>query len=372
MKKCHFLIILLIPSFVFGADIGVPGQPLNQGQMIGGVGADGNYHFLLLGNDGSLSLSGGSISNGVAQGSTTSGQVGPLSQGAVTTSNPSYTTGQTSPLSLDTSGNLRVSGTFGGLSQGSTTLGQTGSLIQGAVTTAAPAYTTAQTNPLSLTTAGGLRTDNTTIAGTTIDTNSGSKSAGTQRVVIATDQPALTNKLLVTPDANSAVNVAQMNGVAVDMNSGTKSNGTQRVVLATDQPALTNTLSVNGTNWPATVDTNSGNKSANTPRFVLATDQPNLTTALNVKPPVRTTWVTGQVTTSGTAGTLVASNSTRRRCVIKNLDATITVYVGPATVTTSNGMEVKAGQSIEITATPLIQVIAASGTPVVAYSDESD
>lgn len=43
--------------------------------------------------------------------------------------------------------------------QGSTTSGQTGNLVQGAVTTAAPTYTTAQTSPLSLTTAGALRTD---------------------------------------------------------------------------------------------------------------------------------------------------------------------------------------------------------------------
>ena len=45
---------------------------------------------------------------GNTQGSTTSGQSGPLIQGAVTTSTPSYTTTQTSPLSLDTNGGLRV------------------------------------------------------------------------------------------------------------------------------------------------------------------------------------------------------------------------------------------------------------------------
>ncbi len=56
--------------------------------------------------------------------------------------------------------------------------------------------------------------DITKLNGTATDTNSGNKSAGTLRVVLATDQPALTNKLLVTPDANSAVNVAQWNGVA--------------------------------------------------------------------------------------------------------------------------------------------------------------
>lgn len=74
----------------------------------------------------------------------------------------------------------------------------------------------------------------------TIDTNSGTKSASTLRVVLATDQPALTNKLLVTPDANSAVNVGQVAGTTADVNSGNKSAGTLRVVLATDQPALAN------------------------------------------------------------------------------------------------------------------------------------
>ena len=49
---------------------------------------------------------------GVAQGSTTSGVYGNLTQGAVTTASPTYTTGQISPLSLDTNGNLRVTGSF--------------------------------------------------------------------------------------------------------------------------------------------------------------------------------------------------------------------------------------------------------------------
>lgn len=105
---------------------------------------------------------------------------------------------------------------------GSTTSGQTGNLAMGAVTTAAPSYTTGQTNPLSLTTAGALRVDAsgstqpvsgtvtanqggapwssnvTQIAGNAIDTNSGNKSAGTQRVVIATDQPAFSTPVPVS------------------------------------------------------------------------------------------------------------------------------------------------------------------------------
>lgn len=49
------------------------------------------------------------------------------------------------------------------LAQGSTTSGQTGNLVQGAVSTAAPTYTTGQTDPLSLTLAGGLRVDGSNV-----------------------------------------------------------------------------------------------------------------------------------------------------------------------------------------------------------------
>jgi hypothetical protein len=87
------------------------------------------------------------------------------------------------------------------------------------------------------------------VSGTAADTNSGTKSAGTLRVVLATDQPALTNKLLVTPDsvalpANQSVNLSQLAGTTTDTSSGVKSAGTLRVVLATDQPQLTNKLLV--------------------------------------------------------------------------------------------------------------------------------
>ena len=46
---------------------------------------------------------------GYAQGSTTASQIGLLNQGAVTSAQPSYTTAQTSPLSLDLFGSLRSS-----------------------------------------------------------------------------------------------------------------------------------------------------------------------------------------------------------------------------------------------------------------------
>lgn len=55
-------------------------------------------------------VSAGQSVTGVSQGSTTSGQPGNLVQGAVTTNNPTYTNGQTSPLSLTPDGELRAAG----------------------------------------------------------------------------------------------------------------------------------------------------------------------------------------------------------------------------------------------------------------------
>jgi hypothetical protein len=191
-----------------------------------------------------------------------------------------------------------------------------------------PTLSNGQAGQLQLDVNGRQLADIGALNGTTVDTNSGSKSAGTQRVVLATDQPALSNKLLVTPDSvalpsHQSVNVDQANGTTLDTNSGSKSAGTIRVVLATDQPALSNKLLVTpdlpsgastAAKQPAlgtagtpsadvitiqgvtsmtplsanlmiggtAIDGNSGNKSAQTQRMVLATDQPNLTTPLNV------------------------------------------------------------------------------------------
>lgn len=89
------------------------------------------------------------------------------------------------------------------------------------------------------------------VAGTTADTNSGTKSAGTLRVVIATDQPALTNKLLVTPDsvalpANQSVNNSQINGVTPLMGNGVTGTGSQRVTIASDNTAFSVNATVTG------------------------------------------------------------------------------------------------------------------------------
>lgn len=61
----------------------------------------------------------------------------------------------------------------------------------------------------------------------------------------AVTQP-VSGTVTTTPPSNASTNVAQLAGTATDTNSGAKSAGTLRVVLATDQPALTAALKVDG------------------------------------------------------------------------------------------------------------------------------
>ena len=61
----------------------------------------------------------------------------------------------------------------------------------------------------------------------------------------AVTQP-VSGTVSTTPPSHASTNVDQLNGTTVDTNSGTKSAGTLRVVIATDQPQLTNALKVDG------------------------------------------------------------------------------------------------------------------------------
>lgn len=226
--------LLVTPdSVALPANQSVNVSQINAVTVLMGNGATGTgSQRVTLANDNTLPTG---WASSVTQGSTTSGQTGPLAQCAVTTAAPTYTTAQTDPLSCDTTGNLRVNVVSAtGLAQGSTTSGQTGSLVMGAVTTAAPTYTTAQTSPLSLTTAGDLRTvfSNTTLAVT---------NAGTFAVQIA---------------ANSSVNVAQIGGTTV-VNGGVA--GSQSVggtvatnVAITDNPVNTGGQAVSSENAAVT------------------------------------------------------------------------------------------------------------------------
>jgi hypothetical protein len=188
------------------------------------------------------------------------------------------------------------------------------------------------------------------VGGTNADTNSGVKSAGTLRVVLATDQPALTNKLLVTPDsvalpANQSVNVSQLAGTTTDTNSGVKSAGTLRVVLATDQPALTNKLLVtpDSVALPANQSVNNSQINGVTPlmgngvtgtgsqRVTIASDN----TAFSVNAIQSGTWTVQPGNTANTTPWLTASSPTT--------SGGLTVATGSIT-NTATSLKASAGQ----------------------------
>lgn len=87
----------------------------------------------------------------------------PVMAAVSTTAAPTYTTGNMVPLSVDTAGALRITGTITATNASISATGAAppaqATYIGGSVTTAAPTYTTGQMNALSLTTAGALRID---------------------------------------------------------------------------------------------------------------------------------------------------------------------------------------------------------------------
>lgn len=164
--------------------------------------------------------------------------------GQFNTSPTTVTSGNSSPLQIDNAGNLKVNivagASSGAVAQGSTTSGQTGGLMQAAVTTAAPTYTTAQTNPLSLTTTGNLRVSDSTAQATLASILTAAQGANPVNVNAAvTAQTGLTPGVAQTGTVIAAnTDLSSVKGTAIDVNSGNKSAGTPRVVIATDQPAI--------------------------------------------------------------------------------------------------------------------------------------
>lgn len=155
----------------------------------------------------------------VAQGSTTSGQTGPLGQSATTTNAPTYTTAKTNPLSSDTSGNLRVS----------------------------LKDSPANTNKFLVT------ADPITFASAQAVTQSGTWTVQPGNTANTTawkvDGSAVTQPVSIS--GNQAVNVAQINGVAPLMGNGVTGTGSQRVTIASDNTAFTVNAAQSGT-WNIT------------------------------------------------------------------------------------------------------------------------
>jgi hypothetical protein len=114
--------------------------------------------------------------------------------------------------------------------------------------------------------AGGLKVDPTS----SVAMNTGTRSATTQRVTVATDDVVPVSGSLTT--VSTVTNLSQMGGVAIALNTGVRSTGTQRVTIATDDLVPVNNSQVGGT----AVATGSGVMNSGTQRIALATDSPGI------------------------------------------------------------------------------------------------
>lgn len=299
--------------------IAVPAAAGYTGVIVGGnlVGVSGT------GTSMNVNVTGG-VATGVAQGSTTSGQLGSLTQCAVTTAAPSYTTAQTDPLSCDTSGNLRVSA--GGVAQGSTTSGQTGFLNQGAVTTAAPSYTTGQTDPLSLDTSGNLRvlasgtvtanigTTNGLALNSTLTGFSGTIASGgvpTSAVLMGFKNNAGTQMVALTLDASGNVPVSGSLSVSPNATFGSAAPSTG-FMQAFRNGANADYGSTNG-NHQQQVEIANITAAASGPQNNAGSDS-------TVISPYQLSWTDRSIslTTGGTSQTIISSNSSRHGYCINN------------------------------------------------------
>lgn len=86
------------------------------------------------------------------------------------------------------------------------------------------------------------------------------------------------------------------------------------------------------------------------------------------------TGTNGQQPLTTTARQIVsAGNSRQRAAIVRNIDATISIYVGyNADVSSTTGMLLKAGESFTFNTRAAIYGVAASGTPTAAYVTEND
>jgi|ERR1700676_594078 len=223
--------------------------------------------------------------------------------------------------------------------------------------------------------------------------------------------------------SNWTVNAAQMGGTNTDTNSGNKSAGTQRVVLATDQPALTNALKVDGSGVTqpvsgtvtanigtsgslaldasvnglllAQASTTSGEKgpllqgaaTSVQPTTVDGKTYPlnlNLFGAIrvdgsNVNQPVTTTSIygtsniaTGQVSIANTATSIVSARGTRRSITVINHGTTDVFLGGTNSVTTSTGLLLigAKGTVLKLDTASALWAIVASGSQTISFVEE--
>ncbi len=135
------------------------------------------------------------------------------------------------PTGAATSANQPTNSAIGG-----TTSGQTGNLHMGAVTSAAPSYTTGQTDPLSLNLSGGLRVDGSgvtqPVSAASLPLPSGAATSANQSTEITSLGTIATNSGTEATAANQTTGNTSLSTIAT--NSGTQATAANQTTIITD------------------------------------------------------------------------------------------------------------------------------------------
>jgi hypothetical protein len=89
-----------------------------------------------------------------------------------------------------------------------------------------------------------------------------------------------------------------------------------------------------------------------------------------VTPEGGTAFTTAHVTVTNSATTIIAAKETRKRATIINYQ-TVPIYVGPATVTTTSGLRLDPGVSMDFFTTALIQGITSAAYTAAGEDDKT-
>ena len=280
-----------------------------------------------------------------------------------------------SNYALETGGNLATTATNTTnltLAQGSTTSGQVGNLTLTATTTSAPTYTTAKSNPLSTDTAGNLRvsvlnTPAVTLASTTITGSvavtgtfyqttqpvSGTFYQTTQPVSLATNTPTLQSGSTTAVTQTTASNL-----LAEAYLFDYTGNGIHSTSNALNVSANITGGSIANTSFAVTNAGTFAAQAAQSGSWTVGTTS----AAINV----------GQTTVSTSAVQVSASSTVPTNGIlIGGLSAnSASIFVGGSGVTTSNGVELLPGSSLPFTCNlnTLYIISAASTTDKIWYN----
>lgn len=290
---------------------------------------------------------GGGGSSAVAQGSTTAGQSGGLTQGAVVSGDQAYTVGTTQPLTLTTSGRLKVGlSSHTPIAPGALPATTTTADIIGCQYRATPVtWSDLWTGSLRCDSNGSLTVTGGTPAATAAMGNPvpfGGDYNATLPVYTAGQRVMAqfsSRGLLYTGIYGNAGLQA---GVSIPANNG----ATQAALYVNAQ----NTL-YNGATWSFAPGDSTG-------AYVVAKGTATLTS--------------GQVSVGTTATQIVAAQAGRGRLTV-TVDAAVKCYIGPSGVTTATGypLQATAGATHTMNSTAAVFMVCATAATTVGYIVES-